>query len=144
VTGIEAAAVADLARALPDDARRRLAARAARPAPDRCPALEPDGGCAIYAARPLVCRSHGLPIRLRDGRGLPVVESCPLNWRAGAANAPPAAILDQETLSTVLLALDAAHAAAQGRPAGARVDLAALLAEALSGDVPAPVSGPRR
>jgi Fe-S-cluster containining protein len=26
-----------------------------------CPALEPDGGCAMYQFRPLVCRSMGIP-----------------------------------------------------------------------------------
>ena len=32
-----------------------------------CPALEADGGCGIYAHRPVVCRSMGIPI---EDRGL--------------------------------------------------------------------------
>src|SRR5690606_12331500 len=35
-----------------------------------CAALDPaDGSCAIYAWRPIICRSHGAPIRRRGGAG---------------------------------------------------------------------------
>lgn len=40
-----------------------------------CPALDPDSGaCALYEWRPVVCRTHGPPLRERDGD----VAHCPL------------------------------------------------------------------
>ena len=87
--------------------------------PDRCAALDPQGRCTIYDARPVVCRSHGVPIRLREG-SLPVVRACHRNF----TDTEPAAdcVLDQETLSTLVLVVDRA---AGGD--GTRVDLAELL-----------------
>jgi Fe-S-cluster containining protein len=115
-----AALAAQVALAAQADATQAAQAEAA---PDRCVALGPDDRCAIYAARPLVCRSHGVPIRLREG-GLPVIQACFRNFTAaGPAAAAPDCVLDQTTLSTVLLAID------QAEGGGARVALAALLAE---------------
>lgn len=40
-----------------------------------CPALDPDSGaCVVYDWRPVVCRTHGPPLRERDGD----VAHCPL------------------------------------------------------------------
>ncbi len=113
VTAVEAAFVRET---IPAEKRARLAARPRRPG--RCVALEDDGRCAIYAARPIVCRSHGLAIRMG-----PDVRSCHLNFTArGPAAADAGCILDQTTLSTLLAAVDAAHAAETGRDVE-RVDL---------------------
>jgi hypothetical protein len=137
VTPLEAEAIRALLAKLHEPARASLRARAQAilagpdaPASEvRCVALDEDGRCAIYEARPLVCRSHGVPIRTRDPRGLPVVSACALNFVArGPAAVPAADVLDQETLSTVLFALDAALAQARGGRPGARVDLVTLFA----------------
>jgi Fe-S-cluster containining protein len=136
VTLLEAEAIRRVLTALAaNEPQRRayvasLAARASDPAHPRCAALDDDGRCVIYAARPLVCRSHGVPIRVRSRsrKALPVVQACALNFVArGPAAVAPGDVLDQETLSTVLFALDAALAQVRGTPAGARVDLAELL-----------------
>jgi Fe-S-cluster containining protein len=43
-----------------------------------CPALDPQSGqCSLYGARPIACRTYGLPSRL-DGEDLP---PCPLCFR---------------------------------------------------------------
>jgi uncharacterized protein len=85
-----------------------------------CAALDANGRCMVYNARPIVCRSHGVPIRLRDARSLPVVTSCDLNFTAaGPAAVAAELILDQETLSRTLLAI---HDGNTGR-----VDVAELL-----------------
>jgi Fe-S-cluster containining protein len=125
VTGVEAAAVAAELASWPLPRREALAAQAAAAPADRCAALDAAGRCAIYAARPLVCRSHGAPIRMREG-SLPVVRSCFRNFTArGPAAADADCILDQETMSTLLLTVDRA---AGGD--GSRYDLAELLRSA--------------
>ena len=79
-------------------ARSRDAAASA----DRCAALAADGRCLIYAVRPVVCRSHGAPIRLREN-SLPVVQACRENFTArGPAAADADCILDQTTLSAMV------------------------------------------
>ncbi len=118
ITAVEAAAIRALVAGWPEDRRRDLAVEG--PA-DRCAALAPDGRCKIYDARPIVCRSHGAPIRLRQD-SLPVVEACFRNFTR--VEPAPDCILDQETLSALTLAVD--------RDAGGngeRVDLAALVRE---------------
>jgi Fe-S-cluster containining protein len=135
VTAIEAEAIAEALAALPVDRRRALADRARHGDERVCPALDPDGRCAVYAARPLICRSHGLPIRFAapDGpgpRALPVIDACPKNFAGRDLAALPAdAVLDQTTVSTILGALDAARAAEIGRARGERVAIADLLAQ---------------
>lgn len=125
ITTVEADAILAWADAQ-DDATRAAVATAAAAAPDdRCAALGDDDRCRIYAARPLVCRSHGIPIRLHE-RGLPVVTACTLNFTArGPGLADADCILDQTLVSTTLAVIDRA---AGGDPEQ-RVDLAGLLAD---------------
>ena len=118
ITGVEAAAIRTLVESWPAEHRRALAELG--PA-DHCAALDSGGRCKIYAARPLICRSHGAPIRIRRD-SLPVIESCFRNFVT--VEPDPDCVLDQETLSALALAVD--------RDAGAngeRVDLASLVAE---------------
>jgi uncharacterized protein len=139
ITGVEAAAIRDHVAGWPAARRRALATTG--PA-DHCAALDALGRCRIYDARPLVCRSHGVPIRMRRG-GLPVVQACHRNFTRTTPDAD--CVLDQATLSATLLAVDAAARAAAEPPASggsgpgvagaaqrgpdSRVELAALLAE---------------
>jgi hypothetical protein len=125
---VEAAAMVSALAALPAEAHLRLASRARDPKRTACAALDERGRCAIYEARPLVCRSHGLPVRTIESRGrsrLPVIATCPRNFGGGArlATLGPDPILDQETLSTVLAAIDAAYADEIGAPRGVRIEL---------------------
>lgn len=56
-----------------------------------CPALDPAGRCSIYAARPLVCRTFGLPLRDGDDyRG----EECELNFTSATRKEKEAAAWD--------------------------------------------------
>jgi Fe-S-cluster containining protein len=124
LTTVEADAIIAWAAAQPADAIAAIA-DAAREAPiDRCAALDDADRCRIYAARPLVCRSHGVPIRLHE-RGLPVVTACTLNFTArGPAAADADCVLDQTLVSTTLGVIDRAA----GGDVDQRVDLAELLA----------------
>jgi Fe-S-cluster containining protein len=125
ITTVEAAAIRAHVTTWSAEQRRGLAESGQT---DRCAALDPAGRCKIYPARPLVCRSHGVPIRLRQG-GLPVVQACHRNFTHTEPD--PDCVLDQATLSATLLAVDAAEAAEVADPAsrGRRVDLAQLLAD---------------
>jgi Fe-S-cluster containining protein len=118
ITGVEASAIRALVAGWPAEQRRGLAERG--PA-DRCAALDAAGRCKIYAARPLVCRSHGAPIRLRRG-SLPVVEACHRNFTHTEPDAD--CIVDQTTLSALVLAVDR-----DAGGDGSRVELASLVAE---------------
>jgi Fe-S-cluster containining protein len=133
VTALEAEVIAEGLASLPAEARDVLSARAKGGDPGVCPALEGDGRCAIYAFRPVICRTHGLPIRFasRAARSLPLVDACPRNFHGrDLGSLPSGTVLDQTTLSTVLGALDAAHAEETGCPRGTRREIAALLAGA--------------
>ena len=118
VTQIEADAIrAELATWSPER-RDQLRANAVSAPPDRCTALDPAGRCLVYVARPITCRSHGAPIRMRQG-SLPVVQSCFRNFTHTTPD--PDCVIDQETLSALTLTIDrmAGHA-------GERVDLVTL------------------
>jgi hypothetical protein len=136
VTGVEAAAVRAHVAAMSPEARARLAEVARRPYDPgdmRCAALEDDGRCLVYAGRPLVCRSHGVPVRVyaeNDGRRLPVIDACPKNFPAGPDRADPDCVLDQETLSAMLFAIDNEDADACGRERGTRESLSTVLIDA--------------
>ena len=119
VTGVEGAAIRAELATWPDPRRRALATNVAAGPLDRCAALDPGGRCLIYAARPVVCRSHGAPIRMRID-SLPVVQSCYRNFTHTAPD--PDCVIDQETLSTLSLAVDRAEGGD-----GTRIDLATLL-----------------
>jgi uncharacterized protein len=124
ITGVEAQAIRDAIVTWPAQRRAALAANLAIAPGDRCAALDPGGRCLVYEVRPIVCRSHGAPIRLRDARSLPVVQSCPDNFTArGPAAADADCIIDQETLSAMTLAIDR-----DAGNDGTRFDLADVLA----------------
>jgi len=123
ITTVEADAIRDEVARWPEPRQRALTANAAAAPADRCAALDAHGRCLIYAARPVVCRSHGAPIRMREG-SLPVITACANNFTArGPAAAEPDCILDQETLSAMVLAIDR-----EDGNDGSRIDLAELLA----------------
>jgi hypothetical protein len=124
VTAVEASAIRDEVAGWSDDRRAALAATAAATSPDRCAALDASGRCLIYAARPFVCRSHGAPVRLaaeRHRRALPIVQSCFRNFTRTQPD--PDCVLDQTTLSALVLAVDR-----DAGGDGSRVELADVIA----------------
>lgn len=113
-----------------DVARRRaIAARADVPS-TRCVMLDADGACDVYPARPLVCRTQGLPLGYPAGvvpeatvrfrvRALEVV-CCPLNFTA--QEPAPADVLDAGRVD----AMHALVARLEGDDATERVALRTL------------------
>jgi hypothetical protein len=53
--------------------------RGARPSVEGCAFLDEQGGCRIYAYRPYVCKTQGLPLRWFDDAGHERRDICPLN-----------------------------------------------------------------
>lgn len=68
-------------------------------APGPCPLLLPSEECAIYSERPVICRSHGLPISwpAEDEPETVDVDVCPLNLTA--ENAWDELDITQDTLA---------------------------------------------
>jgi hypothetical protein len=131
ITEVEAAAIRAHVAGWP--AERRLALAVAGSGDSRCAALDAHGRCKIYDARPLVCRTHGVPIRMGQG-ALAVVRACHRNFARITPDSD--CILDQATLSAMLLAVDAAEARTTGAPRvpaadapARRVELAGVLAD---------------
>jgi hypothetical protein len=95
--------------------------RANEPGP-RCAMLRDDGSCAVYAARPLVCRTQGyalryppgfIPtaaVRMRIGGG--EVTHCPLNFTQRLPEA--AEVLDAERVDQILAVVNLRHSQANG------------------------------
>ncbi|MBC8070933.1 MAG: YkgJ family cysteine cluster protein [Deltaproteobacteria bacterium] len=109
-----------LARLAQDDPqlRARVRTQADDPDHDAC-ALLVDGRCSVYDERPLICRSHGLPVQRVADDGERVLEVCPLNFTASVP--PPASVLVLEAVNAPLGVL-----ARMWDGAGERIELAAL------------------
>jgi uncharacterized protein len=91
VFGVEAANVQKAIAALPENTRASVAQQAqvvrARELAGEavsCPLLV-DNRCAIYEARPLICRTQGLPLLIEAEDGAQEVDFCPLNFAAPGA-----------------------------------------------------------
>jgi hypothetical protein len=82
-----------------------------------------DRRCTAYAARPLICRSHGLAVRAEA-----VVDSCPLNYRDHPPL--PGCVLDLGNVTTVLVLVNRLYLEALGEPDdGTRIPLVDLARE---------------
>ena len=112
VADVEAAAIDHYLGTMDPRLRARVADRAALPSVEagRCVMLDDDDRCAVHPARPLVCRTQGLPllypdglipaeaIRLRTSRG--DVTVCPLNFVEHAPTAED--MIDAGQIDTML------------------------------------------
>lgn len=82
--------------------------------------------CSLYRFRPLICRTHGLPVAFAEGdeeeRGK-AVSFCPLNFTSADEEDlafGPESTLDLDALNAELAAINADHAAATDAEAGRR------------------------
>lgn len=137
VCAVEASRIDEYLRAAEDGVRSRVAARAqaARSDPPRCVMLDDEGSCAVYAVRPMVCRTQGMALRYpprtfpedavmaRDGAGSDIVW-CPLNYR----DTPPEGrdVLEAGRLDEMLALINLDHVGGDRNAAGERVDLRSL------------------
>ncbi|AJE04935.1 YkgJ family cysteine cluster protein [Geobacter pickeringii] len=102
---VEGAALAEAVAALPPAEAEQIRSKARQASSDGpCPLLA-DGACLLYAARPLICRTHGMPlITAADGERR--IDFCPLNFQ-GVPSLPGDAVIDLDRLNEILTAVNA-------------------------------------
>jgi len=108
---VEAWIMAELLREGPESAMRRALDVARRHEHDDdlkpCPMLNSREYCRIYSMRPIICRSHGAPIRV-PGRSIRSFDACPLNFPEPGQRQMVSQedILDIERLNEILAVVD--------------------------------------
>ncbi|MFA6900260.1 MAG: YkgJ family cysteine cluster protein [Desulfurivibrionaceae bacterium] len=122
VLPIEAACLRDAIAALPSTRQEQLGQKNLTKGGERCPLLI-DDLCSIYVARPVICRTQGLPLAYVDEERQTIeVSACPLNFPADYIFVPEKLLfLDQ--FNTRLAELNRAWCHIQGLPPDQRIPL---------------------
>ncbi len=111
---VEAENLARALQRLPESEVSRIREKARAASPDGpCPLLE-DGACLLYSARPIICRTHGLPILVREN-GKPLIDFCPKNFK-GVESLPGRAVIDLDVLNASMTAINALFVAQSFAP----------------------------
>jgi Fe-S-cluster containining protein len=108
---VEAAALAMALRDLPDKESARIQELARAATSHACPLLE-NGRCLLYAARPIICRTHGFPL-LVDREEAKEIDFCPKNFN-GINSFPATVVIDLNCLNSTLAAIDAVFTTSSG------------------------------
>lgn len=104
VSWVEAVSLALAARSLSGEQLDFLRNHATSSAnQDICPLLV-DGACILYAHRPIICRTHGLPILIRQGTDMRV-DYCPRNF-THTKTLSGSGIVDLDRLNETLAAVN--------------------------------------
>lgn len=101
---VEAAALVEALATLPEPSRRILAKRGKMPEDGPCPLLQNDR-CLAYGGRPIICRTHGLPL-LTETDGNKNIDFCPENFR-GITAIPGDAVMNLDLVNRTLVAINA-------------------------------------
>lgn len=103
---VEAAALHAAVEALPEARRAAVLSHVSEHAGgERCPLLE-HHRCLLYDARPIICRTHGLPIVYTEGNEQKS-DCCPLNLSDNDQPVSGSAVIDLDRLNTLLVAVNA-------------------------------------
>jgi uncharacterized protein len=76
---VEGEQIRDAVLRLPEDVRERVRMRVQNRDRMLCPLLE-DGQCLVYANRPLICRTQGMPLAVEEDGENFSLNYCPLNF----------------------------------------------------------------
>ena len=136
---IEADAIAEAVVALPDEMRQRVTEQARQITGDEaiaCPLLVNDR-CAIYAARPVICRTQGLPLLFEAEDGKPEIDFCPLNFTAPDAldDLSEYNCIPLDKINLQLAVLNVQHCRAQGiadEQIGERIKMSEVILRAVT------------
>ena len=125
VLPIEAACLQKAIAGLPSASQLRLEHNLAQD-PARCPLLI-DALCSIYAARPVICRTQGLPLAYVDEEREAIeVSACPLNFPDEYAFTPEN-LLFMDGFNSRLSELNRIWCHEQGLPPDRRIPLRELV-----------------
>ena len=86
---------------------------------ERCPLLH-NHRCLLYAARPIICRTHGLPIIYTE-HGQRQSDCCPRNL-SEAKTVPGSSVVNLDTLNTLLVAVNSIYLSQSGSNACAEAE----------------------
>lgn len=104
---VEAAAINEALSRLPDAEAAAIRQYVATHAEgERCPLLA-HHRCMLYAARPIICRTHGLPIIYTENEKR-LADCCPLNL-SDLESLPGSALIDLDRLNPLLVAVNALY-----------------------------------
>jgi Fe-S-cluster containining protein len=121
---IEALSIFMAIRELPANAAAAVRQRAETHTIWDCPLLE-DRACGLYPYRPIICRTHGLPLQtIYNGR--PSIGYCRRNFENRSA-IPRDAVIDLDWINNSLRAVNAALVQHLTRQMPARLSIAAAV-----------------
>ena len=124
---VEAAAMHEMLRSLPElkagEIRQHVLEHADG---ERCPLLL-NKHCLLYEARPIICRTHGLPI-IYTSNNERNSDCCPLNM-TGAESISGSNVVDLDKLNTLLVAVNSTYVAQSG---GTKLPERLTLAQAIT------------
>ena len=104
---VEAEAMRDALNKLPAQMAEKIRRHVSEHAEDeRCPLLL-HHQCLLYEARPIICRTHGLPI-IYSSEGQRNSDCCPLNL-TDSAPLPGTSVVDLDKLNMLLVAVNSIY-----------------------------------
>lgn len=124
---VEAAALLAALAGVPREAAAKIALTAEADEGGSCPLLA-DGLCLVYASRPIICRTHGLPVLVKIAEKNKV-DFCPENFQ-GVESLPGQAIINLDVLNHALVAINALFIEKTAAPllkSGQRQSISALI-----------------
>jgi len=125
---VEAAAMREALKTLPDRQAEEIRRHISEHADDeRCPLLH-HHHCLLYDARPIICRTHGLPI-IYTANGQRSSDCCPLNL-SETETVPGSSVVDIDKLNTLLVAVNSIYMSQSECP---ETGIRMAIAEALVG-----------
>ena len=84
------------------------------------------GGCLLYEARPVICRTHGLPLLITEAEGQ-YRDCCPKNFsKQSIEGLPPEDLLHLERLNTMLVSVNIVFASHEGLNPASRLSVSGL------------------
>ncbi|MFP3870633.1 MAG: YkgJ family cysteine cluster protein [Syntrophobacteria bacterium] len=115
-------------RQLPKETRSRLGRHPSSSGP--CVLLH-GGGCLLYDRRPIICRTHGLPLLISED-GKQRRDCCPKNFAAKPLDhLPERDILHLDRLNALLVSVNMLFALKTGMESGGRIKTSRLAGEIL-------------
>lgn len=124
---VEAAAMREALENLPEQKKEKILRHVSEYAGDeRCPLLF-HHRCLLYEARPIICRTHGLPI-IYTSEGQRNSDCCPRNL-TGSDSLSGTTVLDLDKINTLLVAVNSIYLS---QAENAETELRVTIAEALA------------